>query len=328
MRRIATAGVAITSLVAAILGVSGASAHAAPGPAQQKSCVLIDTDLDFDDLMAIPAIVANKYVAGIITTEGATLAPQAASALKKMMVQPGTARSIPVVIGASYPGTRDLTTMTWVPPIRAALERANDLLSGPLTPSPSTPASHAGLPSVVRSLVSTCASVQVLVIGPYLSFARYSPAIRAKVSRVVSMGKPISKSQVESGDLSFNCEYDLASCAVAYRQMKGLHPVWVDIPRTDPNEYTPSLAMVTALEGSGLPGSLKQALLSNLSTWEPTSLPPGAKSLLWDQTAAIYVLNRDLFTTVGDHLEPRIPAAQVRELWTQAVNNWSPADGS
>ncbi len=36
------------------------------------NCVLIDTDFDIDDMMAIPTVIGNRPVAAIVTSEGYT----------------------------------------------------------------------------------------------------------------------------------------------------------------------------------------------------------------------------------------------------------------
>lgn len=307
----------------------------APALAQPKAsnlpCVLIDTDTNFDDFMAMPAAIANRHVSGIITTEGVTRPSPAAAALVKAYRQPGTARSIPVVIGASPSPEPDLSAYPWLPRLRGIMERAHGLLAEPMVPDPATPASRKGLPSVVASLVADCASVDVLIIGPFTSFASYSPRIRAKIHQVVMQGLPLTTDEAGvSGSTSFNCEFDLTACRRAARQLAGLHPVWVDAPRGQEVAYEPHADMVNGLRTSGLPSSVRQALLSDATTWDPAFLPRGngGKSLLWDQSAALYLVDPSTFAKVGSHMEPRIDVREFRELWTEAVNNWTPDDGS
>jgi len=57
--------IVLITLTLAILGANNASA-------QPSSCVLIDNDYDIDDMMAIPLVIGNKYVAAIIQSEGYT----------------------------------------------------------------------------------------------------------------------------------------------------------------------------------------------------------------------------------------------------------------
>lgn len=138
------------------------------------------------------------------------------------------------------------------------------------------------------------------------------------------------------------------------------------------NCYNPSYEMVAGTNGSGglvsigLPGRLRQALLnetncnsfyslgpdtmpkipssplsvcSGLSTWVPTSVAagPGGEMLLWDQTAAIFLINPDIFSLYyppsdpsigGKHYEPTVlnnsyaeTVARLRALWTEYTNN-------
>ena len=98
----------------------------------KQDCVVIDNDFDIDDMMAIPLVMANKHVAAIITTEGYTLADLGGSALARLIAQPDNMNPVPVIVGASYPGTRDVRQWPWLLEMRATMHRANMLFSGPL----------------------------------------------------------------------------------------------------------------------------------------------------------------------------------------------------
>lgn len=318
---------AVGVAAASALGVFPASpAHAVDGASGAgQPCVLIDTDFDIDDLMAIPQVIANRRVAAIITTEGYALPAQAASAAMKVFGQPGLSRDIPVIVGASYPGTRDTSEWPWLLSIRDSMARANDLFAVPLMPDARTPASPGGLPSTVDRLVRDCSSVDVLVIGAFTSFVKYSPRIRAKITSVVMQSKPLRGDPTQRpGHISFNCQYDLSACETAFSQLRGLRAVWVDVPRDGPEPYAPNLAMAEGLRPTGLPGSVRAALLSNLSTWEVASTVDGNKSLLWDQSASTYLLHPKLYAKVGGHWEPTIPVETFRRLWTESINRWNP----
>ena len=136
-----------------------------------------------------------------------------------------------------------------------------------------------------------------------------------------------------------------------------------------PNCYNPSYEMVAGGNGSGglvnsgLPGRLKQALLnqnpcnalytpgmpvipsapqsvcSGLSTWVPANVAagPGGEMLLWDQTAAIFLINPGIFSLYyppndpsigGKHYEPTLvnnshadTVVRLRSLWTEYTNS-------
>jgi hypothetical protein len=153
--------------------------------------------------------------------------------------------------------------------------------------------------------------------------------LRPKITRVVSSGRPLSEYQDSQGSVpSFNCEYDYQACSLAYTQLGSFTRVWVDVSHAAPDDYKPTLDMVTALADSGMPGSLKLALLSDLTTWEPSSLATGGKSFLWDQSTALFLLHPGAYSPVSEHVVPSVPPAEVRRLWTAAVNQWTPSDGS
>lgn len=308
-------------VASALLGATAARAAAAT---DARPCVVIDTDYSSDDMMAIPVVLANRRVAAIITTEGATRPGRAATALSRLFAAPAAdGFGTPVLVGLRYPGQRDLTSYGWLPPIRLLMEQSNGFFSDPLDPAPS--AFRGPLERRVVRAVAGCPSVSLLVTGPFTSFVRYSPLIRDRIDRVVMQGKPLRGDPTQTpGKLSFNCEYDLAACRLAFRQLSSLHATWVDVIRHTVPAYSPSLAMVTGLGTRGLPGALRAALLNHPQTWLPEALAPGASSYLWDQSAALYLLEPQLFATVGAHKEAAVSAARLQALWTTKINNALP----
>jgi hypothetical protein len=306
-------------------------------------CTLIDTDFDIDDMMAIPLVIGNRHVAAIITSEGYTLPADGASALSRLIAEPGQ-RQIPVIIGASSnlpPADIKAEWGQFVLDYRTMMGTAFALLSAPLPPS--APARNDFVAEVAAAM-SDCSSVDVLVIGTFTSFIHYSPEIRSRIRNVVIMGMPMRGDPTQRpGNFSFNCEYDMKACQTAFDgQLPGLRHFFVDPPRTDFDKdpvghqatvYGPTLAMVEGLSSRGLPNALKQALLG---TVRDGSLGPavkgadywaidccfraGGKSLLWDQSAALFLVHPDAFEQVGGHLEPKLPAEDFRRLWTESTN--------
>ena len=373
-------------LVISITACSGGNDTASTSPVR-ASCVIIDNDYDIDDMMAIPLVIGNKYVAAIIQSEGYTLPEEGAAAVEQLINnlpnQP-IQRKIPIIVGAKQgaSGNQNLSTWAWLPFFRSMMNLSNGLLTALPTPAPKDPAY---INKVVDS-VSNCKSVSILVIGTYTSFINYIDLIRDKVDRVVIMGQPIGDDSRTPGRESFNCNYDLAACRTAMTQLQGLNTFFVDIPRDDgkdpllpknaclgltpsPNCYNPSYEMVVGANGSGglldsgLPGRLKDALInqtpcsnlytasmpeiptapqsvcSGLSTWVPANVAagPGGEMLLWDQTAAIFLINPDIFSLYyppddpakgGKHYEPTVinnsyaeTVARLRTLWTEYTNS-------
>jgi inosine-uridine nucleoside N-ribohydrolase len=286
-------------------------------PITAESCVLIDTDYNLDDLMAIPVITANRQVKAIIVTEGYVLAPQGASALVRLISEPGSQPPYPVIIGASYPGTRDIKKWPWLADMRASMHRSNDLLSKPLTP---VTTKDRNFTAEVHKALEECQSISILVIGAFTSFAQYSPGIRDRINMVVMQGRPRFSNISEKRRISFNCEYDLESCEIAFEQLKELQAVWVDVPRDATPPYSPTTWMVDALKDEGYPEVVKAALLSNQGNWRLELLTEGNESRLWDQLAALYMIYPEHFHQEIDHMEPTPPAAVIQHLWAENVN--------
>jgi hypothetical protein len=338
----------LTKLIFAVAVLSGMSG-AAPAQAaylKPSACTLIDTDFDIDDMMAIPPVIGTRYVAAIITSEGYTLPSAGAGALSRLIAEPGQ-RPIPVIIGQATNLPRSEIIANWgqfVLDYRAMMNKSFALMSAPLPPSPQNRNKY--VRKVVASL-KDCNSVDVLIIGTFSSFINYSPAIRSKIKNVVIMGKPLRGDTTQTpGNFSFNCEYDMAACKMAFnKQLPGLNYYYVDPTRTafDSNPlgrqefvYGPTRDMVEPLAERGLPHSLKQALLGTVRDGSLGAAVDGAdywaidccfraggKSLLWDQSAALFLLHPDVYRKVGGaggHYEPTVTPAGLRTLWTNATN--------
>jgi hypothetical protein len=114
---------------------------------------------------------------------------------------------------------------------------------------------------------------------------------------------------------------------------------------------------VGGISGPGLPNRLKNALINDIqcqsfydpsrvrkpcnsrSTWLPAevSAGPGGEMLLWDQSAAIFLINPDIFSLYfppnhpsigGKHYKPNLvnhssaeTVMRLRALWTEYTNS-------
>lgn len=321
-----------TAVVASSALVSAGVVNAAP-PAPSDSCVVIDTDFDIDDMMSIPTVIGARHVAAIVATEGYTLAPLGASGVSRLVSEPGQ-RAIPVIVGAGIdrPEAEIPDALgSWVLTYRRIMNRLNNFLPTELPP---TPVPNDYVQQVVDA-VAGCRQVDVLVLGPFTSFVNYSPAIRAKIGRVVITGRPLEgDTEVEAAE-SFNCGYDVPSCRTAFHdQLPGLEPTFVDVQRSDcdktPNKagcvgtvYGPTLAMARALGPVGLPNTLKQIMLNDpgpwaLDTWEQAGY--GGRSLFWDQSTVLDLLDPSLFAPVGSHVETVLSPEDFQHKWTEFTN--------
>jgi hypothetical protein len=309
-------------------------------------CTLIDTDYDIDDMMAIPLVIGNRYVAGIITSEGYTLPPDGAAALSRLIAEPGQ-RHIPIIVGGSSHLSSNDIKAEWgqfVLDYRAMMGRSMALMSSSLPPAMSTQNDYV---EKVVDVLADCKSTDILIIGSFTSFVQYSPEIRTKIKNLIIMGKPLRGDESQRpGNFTFNCEYDMSACQQAFdKQLPGLKYFYVDVPRSkrdaDPvgHEeivYGPTLDMVENLEKRGLPNALRQALVgsvrdgslgasvSGADYWAiDCCFRAGGKSLLWDQTAALFLVYPEVYTKVGGpggHYEPTVTAEEFRRLWIEATN--------
>jgi inosine-uridine nucleoside N-ribohydrolase len=329
MMRLAALGVVACWALAMCTGVAGA------GPvASAQTCVLVDTDMDIDDLMSIPTVIGARHVAAIVTTEGYTLPALGASAVSRLVAEPGQ-RSIPVIVGAGIGRLEPDIAETfgdYVLAYRALMNRLNNFEPVALPPAPVAQ----DFVAPVVDAVAACRQVDVLLLGAFSSFAEYSPAIRAKIARVVITGRPLEGDpQLDAGE-SFNCVYDRPSCEkVFHDQLPGLDHAFVDVPRNDmcdltPNKdgcvgkvFGPTLAMARALGPAGLPNTLKQVLLHDSATWATDTWERsgyGGRSMFWDQSTTLALLDPSAFRQVGAHLETVLSPQAFGDKWVEFTN--------
>lgn len=305
--------------------------------ASVNQCVLVDTDFDIDDMMAIPLVIGHKHVAAIVTSEGYTKPALGAAALSRLIAEPNQ-RHIPVIIGASTHLDEKKIVTEWgqfVLQYRDLMNRINNFTVSEMPPTEVNPDYTA---QVVKA-VSHCKSVEVLIIGTFSSFVNYSPKIESKIGRVVIMGKALEGDTTQRpGNFSFNCEYDMAACKkVFYEQLPKYQYAYVDVPRSKcdntPNRegckgtvYGPNLSMVKNLDSQGLPNTLKKVLLGYTNSWNLDTWPNkvyGGKTLLWDQSAALYMVYPEIFKKLGGpngHFEAAVSPEEFRTKWTEATN--------
>lgn len=320
-------------LAAAVLASSALTWPGAAGADPAGDCVVVDTDVDIDDVMSIPTVLRARHVAAIVTTEGFTLPGIGASAVSRLIAEPGQ-RAVPVIVGAGTGRTDADIAATFgdfVLVFRALLGRLNNFLPEPLPPAPV----NDGYVGHVTDAVAGCHRVDVLLLGAFTSFAHYSPAIRPKLGRVVITGRPPEGDQgLEAGE-SFNCVYDRPACAqVFHQQLPGVDHTFVDVPRTacdlTPNRagcvgtvYGPTLAMVRQLGSAGLPNTLRQVLLHHpdswaVDTWEQSGY--GGRTMFWDQSTTLALLDPALFRPVGAHVETVLSPAGFADRWAALTN--------
>jgi hypothetical protein len=330
-----------------LLGLLGYSTPAAAGDRTSlASCVLIDTDFDLDDLMAIPLVVGNRKVAAIVVTEGVVKVNVGAAALVRFIAE-ASQPALPVLIGVGIALSDAEIERQWgdfLPDSRRMMHRGLGLglpEAVKLQPPPNLTLHQ------LQEVLSDCEQVDVLLLGPFSSFVQYSPQIQHRIGQVVIMGKPLpDEGAAASTKLSFNCSYDLAACELATRvQLPNLNHAFVDVPRTaldgrprghEDLVYGPTLAMVQELTNSGLAGRLLRALLGTVpsgSLGEDVAAPDYwaidccirriGKSLLWDQMAALFLVRPELFSQVsgpGSHFETRLSPGQIRQVWTETTD--------
>ena len=273
--------------------------------ADPTTCVLVDTDAALDDFRAIAALARTVRLIGVVTTEGIATPENGATAIAHLLAVAGAERPIPVLVGLASP---EPSKESWLPDVRANAERLNGFLAAAV-PLPGRP--HV-LADEVERLAGSCRDVRVLVLGPWTSFLRYQPRLAGILRQVVTQGLPLADLPAGRSP-GFNCRYDLRACREANERFAphGL-AVWVDVPRNVTPAYAPTVEMVEQLIAKGLPGTVRALLLANRDAWK--------EALMWDDSAALYLLHPDRFAPKGAHQEPTASPADLRTLWLNATN--------
>lgn len=353
-----------------------AGARLGANQAQKSACVILDNDYDIDDMQAIPLVLGNKHVAAIVQSEGYTLPEQAAPAVNALVNQlpdQPQARRIPIIVGGKQAQSPDLKPWPWLPFFRSMMNRSNGLLSEELKPWPSEPAYPRRVAESVRDCKSVSVLIigtytsfnhylpliknkidQVVIMGQPIGDDSRTPGKDSFNCRY----------DMEACRQAMPALKQLKTYFVDIPRFSDCHDAKSPVPHC----YSPSLAMVTGTvsptgqtEGGlimqGLPGRLRKALLNDIdcssfyttpetigrpcsskSTWEPMAVAsgPGGEMLLWDQSAALFLIHPNLFSlyypkeapeTGGKHYEPTLVNGSdaetvkvLRQAWTDTTN--------
>jgi inosine-uridine nucleoside N-ribohydrolase len=298
-------------------------------------CIVIDSDGDLDDYRAVAMLGLTGRIVAIVMTEGISRPVQGAGAMEKVLRRAHF--QIPVIPGASgNPASRgplEKDFGKW----RANAERLNGMLPAAVEGSMPPPPDIA---AALRPHVQDCARISLLVIGPWTSFLRYAAEVLEKADRIVAQGRPYPDEAGGQPD-GLNCIYDRDACLTAFdllagRQLRAgrrLRTDWVDIPNglqscgtAEPGvddmgqrlyAFRPTPAWTETLsKAKGLAPDVAEMLQANPDGW--------ARTALWDDLAALYLLRPDVFGVRGGHFEPCVRADIIRGMLTTAFEGGRP----
>lgn len=370
-----TANAFLLGMLAPLVGASEAAMARDLKP-QVDSCVVIDNDFDIDDMMAIPPVLGMKHVAAIIQSEGYTYPELAAPAVDQLVNaipdQPES-RKIPIIVGARQAVSPDPDRWPWLRFFRSMMNRGNGLLSEQPKPwqiDHSYPqkleAAVANCKKVSVLVIGTYTSFvnylprirskinRVVIMGQRIGDESHTPGRESfncnydfsSCQRAMPMLKELPAFFVDIPRLPGcdNTATPAASCYnPSYQMVAGGRPSHGD--------------QADGLLGAGLPGRLRKALInsiecssfyttsktigracSSLSTWEPVAVAkgPGGEMLLWDQTAAHFLIRPEDFSLHypdanpaigGTHYHPTLidgsyekTVKHLRRSWTEFSN--------
>lgn len=284
------------------LTISGVGLAQTPEPAGKSGptqpCLVIDTDVGLDDFRAVAVLLPQRAPKAVVVTEGIAGVPRGSTAMAMFLASAPSAAPVIPGLAAADPPDYD-----WLPDVRAGAERLNGFLAQAVPFA--SPAQS--MRSALTQATQHCDRIEVLVLGPWSSFVQYAPALGNRIQRVLASGRPLAENNPDN----FNCVYDQPACEAADRLLRGRHAVWVDLPTVGP-AYAPTEEMIERLNQTGMPGVLRAALLLDPAQWLGTRL--------WDDTAALYLLEPQGFAVNGAHLEPAINEETLRRRLVRAIN--------
>lgn len=261
------------------------------------ACVLIDTDVAFDDLRAIAALAGARRVVGVITTSGMSTAGGGAAVMRRVLAS----SAIPVAVGDGREASDDRRD-DWVTRDREVTERLNGVID-----SPSRLGQSVSLPDAVLRWTRGCGSIEVVVLGPWSSFGRYRRVLGDRLAAVYATG-PDPTRLPEGARAPFNCRYDRASCREAPDGV-----TWVSLPLGAIETFRPDVAAVEAMPSGGVSGVVREALLRDVTSW--TRFP------MADDAVALRCVSPRDFAIVGRNDEPTITPEGLRRRWIDAVRS-------
>jgi Inosine-uridine preferring nucleoside hydrolase len=342
----------------------------------RNSCVIIDNDFDIDDMMAIPLVIGSKHVAAIIQSEGYTLPGEGAAAVNELVnftKGQHNQRKIPIIVGGSQAENPNLMRWPWLPFFRSMMNVSNGLIAAPEAAWPANLDYPEKVSDAVANCKKV--SILIIgTYTSFINYSQLiKDKIDKVVIMGQQIGDESRTRGRESFNCNFDlnaCKLAMDQLSQLNAFFVDI-PRFEDCHNKNPDLeycYTPSLDMVIGklvndrrfkggLKQRGLTGQLYNALINNiecsgfyttkvtvgrpctsLSTWEPAAVAkgPGGEMLLWDQTAALFMVNPKDFSLYyppadpslgGKHYEPILvngsheqTVLKLRKNWTKYTN--------
>jgi len=253
-------------------------------------------------------------------------------------------RKIPIIVGGKQLTGPDLKRWPWLPFFRSIMNRANGLIPNELTPWPANDHYPQAIAESVKDCknVSVLIIGTYTSFNNYLPLIK--DKLDRLIIMGQEIGDESRTPGRQSFNCDYDLDAckkampelkTLNTFFVDIPRLDGCH----DTTSPASHCYSPSLSMVTGetlqrndsdnpgLLKQGLPGQLRRALVNNnncrhlystpetvgrscssLSSWEPKAVAtgPGGEMLLWDQAAAMFLVNPELFSLYFPPASPQI----------------------
>ena len=263
------------------------------------TCLVLDSDGAFDDVRAIAWLMRITKIDIVVLTEGISRPTFAQNALEKFWQRAKIAVKDrpPVFIGHE---SRRKLDANWLK-VRERDERLNSSLA---RPEAAKDINRYGDADFTRRLAG-CKKIDLLVLGPYSSAAGYLPALKARLGRVVVMGR--------RDERDFNCWYDRGACERFFSELGGgVDAVYVPDLEAGSAQYKFETDDLKTFGKSDMALALATMFAADASGWRPGEMR------MWDDLTVIFLFHPELFVkSVGPWI-PRAEPKFFKGLWFSA----------
>jgi hypothetical protein len=280
-----------------------------------KNCTILDTDLALDDYRAIAIVLAWKENVNFVVTEGVTDIHSSKVVLQGFLSRADLGARSNILVGRPLNKTIG-TNDSWLAPIRESFKaiaeddktylRTKSFKGRVIEAENDSDKSHFTAEETFVASLSSCDSIEVLMLGPATNFVHYAPLLGSRLSRVVAEMRLIPGKLV-----GFNCDYDREPCMQLGFFALRTKFEFATIP---PGPIIPNCGFIVALSQ----GPVGEALI-RLHQMEPSWSDKSIQ--LWDDGAALYFVGLVPFTENADGTH--VPDLRMQPEWFRRVEEMS-----
>ena len=279
------------------------------------SCMIVDTDMSFDDLRAISYLIVDHPIEAIVFTEGISRPYFGGGALSYFFKKIGYKR--PEFLTFKEGWIQKNISHFWNR-IRYRDEKLNHFLDKPLY-------FKDWYKNKLEQLILKCKKIQLVILGPLSSVPYYWDSISKKVTRIVMMGRGLDYHE-KWQSIDFNCWYDIKSCREFFNQRSIIYRLQMFFLNDSycfkkDSFYSWNKESIKVLDQAfnALSYYLYKIFLSDLDDWYRRG-----DVFMWDESAVMFVDSPHLFyETKNKVYEWSVDPKFARMVWLNKISRFS-----